>query len=172
MRYNSSTNFAARILVYNNTTELHSIEKQMASAGILDKTELQHTVKFAPLWVRNVTTVAFQRTSQRYVGKKQNNVKNTQKSKRKNNVENSKITDQSDNQNVNFFNYIEQYTSEYDSLDDSYVAMIYQLISAKIVPQNMNIIISNTLCHCYSIPAVDLQSLTVVFKIANDIWFN
>ena len=58
-RYNSSNNFAARILVYNNTTELHSIEKRMASAGILDKTGHQHTVKFAPLWVRNVTTVAF-----------------------------------------------------------------------------------------------------------------
>ena len=52
-------NFLTQIPVCYKQTELHSIEKQMAFVGIVDKTGHQNNVSFAPFWVRNVTTVDF-----------------------------------------------------------------------------------------------------------------
>ena len=55
--------------------------------------------------------------------------------------------DQSDNQNVNFINYNEQYIFEYGSSDDKYIAMIEQNKPNTIESQNMKQTFGNTDCN-------------------------
>ena len=81
-----------------------------------------------------------------YVGKKLNNSKHSQQGTRINNLENSGATENSESQNVNFINYNEQYSSEYDFSDDNYVAMVEPPNSTPIALQNLTITTGNTDC--------------------------
>ena len=67
-----------------------------------------------------------------------------------NNVETANPTEQnthSENQNVNYVNYNEQFNSDYDSSDDNYVAPVESINTPPIAQQNMTITIGNTDCH-------------------------
>ena len=79
--------------------------------------------------------------------KKLNNSKHSQQGTRINNLENSEATEKSEGQNVNFINYNEQYNTEYDFLDDNYVAMVVPLNSTPIALQNLTITTGNTDCY-------------------------
>ena len=81
------------------------------------------------------------------------NLKTTQNScqdDRIKNVENSATAKQNtktENQNVNYINYNEQFNSDYDSSDENYVAMVESLNTPTIALQNMTITIGITNCH-------------------------
>ena len=65
-------------------------------------------------------------------------------------MENAEISEQnthSENQNVNYINYNEQFHSDYDSLDDNYVATVENVSTPPIALQNMTITNGNTDCH-------------------------
>ena len=55
--YNLSIDFAARIQVEINQTELHSIEQRLASVEFVVKIEL--IVRLVLLWVRNAIIVVY-----------------------------------------------------------------------------------------------------------------
>ena len=79
--------------------------------------------------------------------KKLNNSRNARQSNRINNVENAEISEQnthSQNQNVNYINYNEQFHSDYDSSDDNYVATVENADTSSIALQNLTITIGNT----------------------------
>ena len=79
--------------------------------------------------------------------KKLNNSKNSCQGNRPNNVENAETTEQnthSENQNVNYINFNEQFHSHYDSSDDNYVATVENVSTPPIALQNMTITIGNT----------------------------
>ena len=66
------------------------------------------------------------------------------------NVETAKTTEQntnSENQNVNYINYNDQFNSDYDSSDDNYFATVEKVSTPPIALQNMTITIGNTDCH-------------------------
>ena len=82
--------------------------------------------------------------------KKLNNLGHSRQGNRINNVENAETSEQithSENQNVNYINYNEQFHSDYDSLDDNYVATVENVDTSSIALQNMTITIGNTDCH-------------------------
>ena len=81
------------------------------------------------------------------MSEKKNISKNFQQSKRINNVQNLENTEESENQNLNFINYNEQYNSEYDSSDDNYFAIREHINPNPIALQSMTITIGNTNCH-------------------------
>ena len=113
MRYNSSLDSAAQILVYNRAREIHPTAKQIDFVRIVGKTGHSKIVRFTTLWVGNVANVEF-RTTSHFMSKK-NIHKINERSKRINKDEKSETTDQSDIQNVRFINCNKQYSSEYDS---------------------------------------------------------
>ena len=81
--------------------------------------------------------------------KKLDNAHNSRQNNRINNVETAETTDQNtsqENQNVNYINYNEKFNSDYDSLDESYVATVENVRSPPIALQNMTITIGNTNC--------------------------
>ena len=81
---------------------------------------------------------------------KLNNLRNSRQGNRMNNVENTETSEQithSENQNVNYINYNEQFHSDYDSSDDNYVATVENVDTSSIALQNMTITIGNTDCH-------------------------
>ena len=81
--------------------------------------------------------------------KKLNITQKSRQGNRLNNVEIAETTVQntnSENQNVNCISYKEQFNSDYDSLDDNYVATVENLSKLSIVPENMMITIGNTDC--------------------------
>ena len=53
----------------NQSAEFHSNEQRKASVEVVARIGLQHIVRFALLWVRNVITVVCSNISQRYFGK-------------------------------------------------------------------------------------------------------
>ena len=82
--------------------------------------------------------------------KKLNNARNSRQNNCIINVETAENTDQNtsqENQKVNYINYNEQFISDYDSSDDSYVATVENVRSPPIALQNMTITIGNTDCH-------------------------
>ena len=60
----------------------------------------------------------------------------------------------SENQNVNFISYNEQFNSDYDSSDNNYVATVESINTPPIALQNMTITIGNTDVICSSILVV------------------
>ena len=102
--------------------------------------------------------------------KKQNNSKNPQENKRINNVKNLENTEQSDNQNVNFINYNEQFYSEYDSSADNYIAMIEHINQIPIAMQNLTITIGNT--DCYLLLDSDSGCTIINISLARQIKFD
>ena len=79
-----------------------------------------------------------------------NNARNSRQNNRISNVETAETTGQStcqENQNVNYINYNEQFISDYDSLDDNYVATVENVRSPPISLRIMTIKIGNTDCH-------------------------
>ena len=110
----------------------------MAFFGTVGRIGQPPIVRFNPHWVRDVAVV-FSITLQRYAGKKQNIKQNY--------TANQAIIDTTENQNVNFINYNEQYDSHYDSSDNNYVAMLKQNNSKTIASQIMNMTICNTDCN-------------------------
>ena len=82
--------------------------------------------------------------------KKLNNTQNSRQDNRINNVETAETTDQnthSENQNVDYINYNEQFNSDYCSSDDNYVAIVESIKTPPIAMQNMTITIGNLDCH-------------------------
>ena len=82
--------------------------------------------------------------------KKLNPTRNPQQSNRINKVETAETTEQitnSENQNVNYINYNEQFNSDYDSSDDNYVATVENVSTLPTALQNMTITIGNTDCY-------------------------
>ena len=60
------------------------------------------------------------------------------------NAETSEENTHSENQNVNYRNYNEQFHSDYDSSDDNYVAIVENVNTSPIALQNLKITIGNT----------------------------
>ena len=84
--------------------------------------------------------------------RKLNNAQNTQQNTCNNNVETAETTNQNssqENQNVNYINYNEQITSDYDSSDDNYVATVENVNSLQVALKNMTITIGNTDCDLF-----------------------
>ena len=84
------------------------------------------------------------------MSEKINNTRNSRQNNRINNVETAASTEQnthSENPNVNYINYNEQFNSDYDSSDDNYVATVESINTPPIALQNMPITIGNTDCH-------------------------
>ena len=82
--------------------------------------------------------------------KKLNNSQNSRQGNRIYNVENVKTTKQnthSENQNVNYLNYNEQFHSDYDSSNDNYVATVENVSTPPVALQDMTITIGNLDCH-------------------------
>ena len=82
--------------------------------------------------------------------KKLNSTRNFRQDNHINNVETDGTTEQntnSENQNVNYINYNEQFNSDYDSSDDNYVATVENISTPPIALQNMTITIGITDCH-------------------------
>ena len=82
--------------------------------------------------------------------KKLNTTRNSHQDNLINNVETAETTEQnthSENQNVNYINYNEQFNSDYGSLEDNYVATVETISTPSIALQNMTITIGNTDCH-------------------------
>ena len=82
--------------------------------------------------------------------KKLNNTGNSRQDNRINNVETAETTEQnthSENQNVNYINYNEQFNFNYDSSGDNYVATIENISTPPIALKNMTITIGKTDCH-------------------------
>ena len=82
--------------------------------------------------------------------KKLNNTRNSRQGDRINNVETVETTEQitnSENQNVNYINFNEQFNFDYDSSDDNNVAMVENVSTPPTALQNMTIKIGNTDCH-------------------------
>ena len=80
--------------------------------------------------------------------RKLNTARNTQNN-RINNIETAETTDESssqESQNVNYINYNEQINSDYDSLDDNYVATVENVNSPQAALKNMMITNGNTDC--------------------------
>ena len=81
--------------------------------------------------------------------KKFNTTRNSRQGNRIDNVENAETTEpntNSENQNVYYINYNEQFNSDYDSSDDNYVATVENVSTTPIALQNMTIAIGNTDC--------------------------
>ena len=82
--------------------------------------------------------------------KKLNNRQNSCQDNRIDNLETAETTEQnthSENQNVNYINYKEQFNSDYDSSDDNYVATVENNSTPSIALENMTITIGNTDFH-------------------------
>ena len=78
-----------------------------------------------------------------------NTAQNTQQNNCYYNIKTAETTDQNssqESQNVNYINYNEQINSDYDSLDDNYVATVENVNSPQAAPKNMMITIGNTDC--------------------------
>ena len=104
------------------------------------------------------------------MSEKLNDPKNSRQGTRVSKVENSETTEQLESQNVNFINFNEQYNSEYDSSDDSYVAMVENLNIPQIALQNITITIGNTNRHLLLDSA---SGCTIInMSLAKEIMFN
>ena len=82
--------------------------------------------------------------------KKLKNSRNSRQGNCIKNVENAETTEQnthSENQNVNYIKYNEQFHSDYDSSDDIHVATVENFSTPPIALQNMTITIRNTDSH-------------------------
>ena len=82
--------------------------------------------------------------------KKVNNTRNYRQDNCINNVEISETAEQntqSENQNVNYINHNEHFSSDYGSSDGNYVAMVENFNTPPIALQNMTITIGNADCH-------------------------
>ena len=82
--------------------------------------------------------------------KKLNTTRNSRQGNRIHNVETVETTEQitnSENRNVNYINYNEQFNSDYDSSDDNNVATVENVSTPPTALQNMTIKIGNTDCH-------------------------
>ena len=105
--------------------------------------------------------------------KKLNNARNSRQNNRINNVETAETTDQNtsqENQNVIFFNYNEQFISDYDSLDDNYVATVENVKSPPIALQIMTIPIGNTDFHLLLDSGSGCTIITM--SVAREIMYN
>ena len=81
--------------------------------------------------------------------KKLNNTRNSCQDIGINNVETVEATEQnthSENRNVKYINYKEQFNSNYDSSDDNYVATVENISTPSIALENMTIKIGNADC--------------------------
>ena len=81
---------------------------------------------------------------------KLNNTRNCRPGNHINNVETAETTEQnthSENQNINYINYNEQFNSNYDSSDENYVATVENISTPPIALQNLTITIGNTDFH-------------------------
>ena len=73
--------------------------------------------------------------------------RNSRQGNRINNVENAETIEQitnSENQNVNYIKYNEQFHSDYDSSDNNYVAAVENVSLPPIALKNLTITIGNT----------------------------
>ena len=69
MQFKNLLDFVERIHVPSKDAEILSTEKPMVSPEIADRIGHSDTIKFAPRWVGNVTSLVFSITSLRYIGK-------------------------------------------------------------------------------------------------------
>ena len=80
-------------------------------------------------------------------------LKTTQNSGQGNRINNAKTAEtterntHSENENVIYINYNEQFNSDYDSSDDNHVATVENVNTPSIALQNLTITIGNTDCH-------------------------
>ena len=82
--------------------------------------------------------------------KKLNNTQNSRQDNSKNNVETAETTEHnthSENQNVIYLNYNEQFNSDFDSSDENYVATVENISTPPIALQSMTRTIGYTDCH-------------------------
>ena len=104
MPYNTSIDFAARMLLEINQAEFHSIEQRIARVEVVAKLGLQRIVSFALLWVRNCGLLDhFAEVSRNKLIKARSSC--SCQDTRFNNKENSENTEHKinlDNQNVNY----------------------------------------------------------------------
>ena len=143
--------------------EIQSIEGRLASAEIVAKLGLLRIVRFAPLWVRIAIIMVFLITSPRY--QKFINTRTSRQDSRINNVEISENTEQnvnSENQNVIYINYKEQFNSECDSSDANYVAMVENFNTTPIAFQNMTITKGSTDCNLLLDSGSDCSICTII----------
>ena len=82
--------------------------------------------------------------------------KNPKQNKRIKTVENSENTYQSGNQIVNFLNYNEQYNSEHDSSEDTYIAMLELIIPPQSLCETWQKQLAIKIAICSLIKAVDV----------------
>ena len=83
------------------------------------------------------------------MSEKLNTTRNSGQGNRINNVETAGTTEQnthSENQNVNYINYNEQFNSDHDSSDDNYVETVENVSTMPIALQYMTITNGNTDC--------------------------
>ena len=78
-----------------------------------------------------------------------NTTRNTQQTNRINTVDTAETSNQNSSHeslNVNYINYNEQINSDYDSLDDNYVARVKNMSSPNLALKNLSLTIGNTNC--------------------------
>ena len=101
---------------------------------------------------------------------KLNNSRNSRQGNRINNVENAETSEQnthSENKNVNYLNYNEQFHSDYNSSDDNFVATVENVNTSPIALQDMTITIVNTDCHLQTVKKDQSIKIALVSKNLN-----
>ena len=110
---------------------------------------LQRTARFA-LHGKRCNHCGLSNHFAKVCGKKLNTTRNSRQGNRINNVETAETTEQitnSENENVNYINYNEQFNSDYDSSGDNYVATVENVSTPPTALQNMTRTTGNTDCH-------------------------